>query len=264
MENQMNGNFIGVFDSGAGGITILKEMKKMLPKESFVYFGDSLYTPYGDRSEDWIRERSLVIASMLVENGAKALVIACNTASAAGAAAVREKYPDIPVVAVEPALKLAVDESKKSHLENPAFLVMATDATLRLEKYHTLEEKLHDDANFIPLPCVGLADRIEKGDFDGEDLKEYLEEKLSEYKGKVDGVILGCTHYPLIKKQIANAVGDVPMYDGANGCARRLKDLLEKNDLCSEGDGEIVYLTSSPEEGVTEKYRSLYEMTGDK
>ncbi len=210
-------DYVGVFDSGVGGISVLSEMMRLLPEENFYYFGDSANAPYGEKSEDWVRTRSMQIADSMIEKGAKAIVIACNTATAAAAADIRGKYPDVPVIGVEPALKVAVTRH-----QGEKFLVMATNVTLRLEKYHALEQRLGTAADFFPLACDGLAARIEKGDLDADDLFELLERLLSPYIGQVDGVVLGCTHYPLIKAQIMQILGDIPMYDGGEGTAREL------------------------------------------
>ena len=251
---------IGVFDSGVGGISVLREMVRLLPEEKFFYFGDSAHAPYGEKTEDWVRERSLSIASNMVRGGVKAIAIACNTATAAAAASIRSAFPEIPVIGVEPALNVAV----RKH-QGKCFLVMATEVTLRLEKYHTLEERLAGDARFIPLPCDGLAARIEKGNLDGDDLHELLEHLLSPYIGEVDGIVLGCTHYPLIKRQIMEIMGDLPLYDGGEGTARELVRRLNEAALRRKTGtaGEVVLYSSKREEGQKELYEWFYRLAGE-
>ena len=253
--------YIGVFDSGVGGLSVLSEMTRLLPAETFLYFGDSANAPYGERTEEWVRERSRQITDSMIRNGAKAIVIACNTATAAAAAVIREKYPAVPVIGVEPALKVAVTKHQGTD-----FLVMATNVTLRLEKYHTLEHRLEKEGKFYPLPCDGLAARIEKGDLDGEDLALFLEELLEPYIGQVDGIVLGCTHYPLIREQIRRIFGDIPLYDGGEGTARELKRRLTAAGLlagASEGSGKVVLYSSKKEPGQRELYESFFRLAGE-
>ena len=256
---------VGVFDSGVGGLSVLSEMTRLLPEERFVYFGDSANAPYGERTEEWVRVRSEEITDRMLANGAKAIVIACNTATAAAAAAIREKYPDVPVIGVEPALKVAV-----SRHQGADFLVMATNVTLRLEKYHTLEHRLEKEAKFYPLACDGLAARIEQGNLDGEDLAAFLMKLLSPYIGQVDGIVLGCTHYPLIKEQIRRIFGDIPLYDGGEGTARELKRRLlaagiaaKKNNRPSGASGQVYLYSSGKDPGQKELYESFYRLAGE-
>lgn len=253
--------YIGVFDSGVGGLSVLSEMKRLLPGETFLYFGDSANTPYGEKTEEWVRSRSEEITESMLNNGAKAIVIACNTATAAAAAAIREKHPDVPVIGVEPALKVAVSKH-----QGTSFLVMATNVTLRLEKYHTLEQRLTKDAEFYPLACDGLAARIEQGNLDGEDLSELLETLLAPYIGQVDGIVLGCTHYPLIKEQIRRIFGDIPLYDGGEGTARELKRRLERAGLLvpdTEKHGRVLLYSSKKEPGQRELYEAFFRTAGE-
>ena len=251
---------VGVFDSGAGGLSVLAAMKKELPSERFVYFGDSAFTPYGSRTEEWVRERSLELAGRLIDGGVKALVIACNTATAAAVKDIRAAWPELPVIGVEPALKVAVDAH--AHLEGTEaaktcrVLVMATRVTLRLEKYHDLAERLAKGAEFFPVACDGLAERIEQGNLDADDLHELLLKQIGPYKGKVESAVLGCTHYPLIRTQIRRILGDIPLYDGSAGTAREVKRRLAENgQLREEGAGSVQFFSSKN----TRETFALYE-----
>ena len=243
---------VGVFDSGAGGLSVLAAMKRELPSERFVYFGDSAYTPYGSKTEEWVRERSFALTRRLAEGGIKALVIACNTATAAAVKEIRAAYPELPVIGVEPALKVAVDAhahlSAQEAKETCRVLVMATRVTLQLEKYHDLAQRLAEGAVFYPVACDGLAERIERGDLEAEDLHDMLMRQIGPYKGKVESVVLGCTHYPLIRKQIRRILGDLPLYDGSLGTARELKRRLAETGRMAPGnspaDGSIEFLSS--------------------
>lgn len=252
-------NYIGVFDSGVGGISVLKELVRELPNENFLFFGDSANAPYGEKTNEQIRALSMRIADGMVEDGVKAIVIACNTATSAAAPAIREKYqPKIPIIGVEPALKPAAEADQKHN--DSRILVMATPATLHLEKFQRLEHRLEGEAIFYPVPCTGLAARIEKGNFDAPDMHELLEHLIGSYAGKVDGVVLGCTHYPFIKKQIREVIGDVPFYDGGAGTARELKRVLAGLGLltCRPHKGKVIFKSSidTPEEMAL--YQKLY------
>lgn len=222
--------YIGVFDSGVGGISVLKSLVDELPGEDFVFFGDSANAPYGEKPVERVLELSRAIVDDLISHGAKAIVIACNTATSAAAAALRAEYPDLPIVGVEPALKPATLAPRHGRI-----LVMATPVTLRLDKFHKLAEKWGSDSEVIGVPCVGLASRIEKGDLDAPDLLDLIEGLVGQYRGTVDSVVLGCTHYPFVKRQIRAVLGDVPLFDGAEGTARRTRSLLEQGGLLRDG-----------------------------
>lgn len=243
-------DYIGVFDSGVGGISVLKALIRELPYENFLYYGDSANAPYGEKSTEEIQQLSMTIADHFVEEGVKAIVIACNTATSAAASLIREKYQArMPVIGEEPALKPAAeaDEDRDSKI-----LVMATPATLRLEKFQKLKKRLEYEAEFIPVACVGLAARIEKGNFEAPDMKELLQKLIGPYKDKVDGIVLGCTHYPFVKKQIREVMGDVPLFDGGEGTARELRRELEERSLLRKEQvpGKVVFQSSldTPEE----------------
>ena len=183
-------NPIGIFDSGLGGISVLRELVRIMPSEDFIYLGDSLHAPYGTKTLEEVRQRSIENAEFLFDKGAKGLVVACNTATSAAVRLLREMYPYIPIVGIEPAVKPAVN-----CMEHPKVLVMATPMTIREEKFHKLMDRYKEQGEIIPLPCPGLMNFVERGDLDGEDLEKYLSELLFEYKhNKVDAVVLGCTH----------------------------------------------------------------------
>lgn len=230
---------IGFLDSGIGGVTVLRQALKLLPNEDYVFFSDSKNNPYGDRPDDEIINRCDEIISLLINQyGCKAIVIACNTASAKAVATLREKYT-LPIVAIEPAYKMVHDLNPNGYT-----LVMATKGTLESEKFHKLYTKYNNDNSSL-LACVGMADLIEQNK--EEKLKEYLENLLEEYKNKVDNVVLGCTHYPLATKQIKEVLGDVKFFDGAYGTSKQLKRVLEQQELlCDKNDkGKITFMDSS-------------------
>lgn len=224
-------NFVGVFDSGVGGMSVLKHLVAQMPDEKFHYFGDSAFAPYGTKSKEQITQRSAAITKKFIDEGAKALVIACNTATAAAADELRATYPHLPIVGVEPALKPAV-----TTYPHGTVVVLATKATLSLQKYHNLESRLHPSAKVISIPGEGLVELIESGQADSEQMHRRLTELLGDYAGQVDAVVLGCTHYPFIKKQISSVLGNVEFFDGGAGAAHQLKRLLEQQNLLVSTD----------------------------
>ena len=234
---------IAVFDSGVGGISVLKELVKILPNENYIYYGDSKNAPYGMKTKEEVKELTMNCAKTLFDRGAKALVVACNTATSAAVRALREKYPDIPIVGIEPAVKPAV-----SMKEHPTVLVMATPMTIREEKFRNLMNRYKDKGEIIPLPCPGLMDFVERGDLHSNDFRKYLEELLYEYRTrKVDAAVLGCTHYPFAKELIQEILGkEVAIFDGGEGTARELRRRLKASDLInpSTEKGTVIFENS--------------------
>ena len=250
--------FIGVMDSGVGGISVLKSMVVSLPHEDFVYYGDSANAPYGEKSADEVRRLTFKIAHMLIEEGAKALAVACNTATSAGISTLRETYPDIPIIGVEPAIKpAALSTGQKSQV-----LVMATPITLRQKKYLRLADSLSDKADFISVPCPGLAGRIEQGNLESKDLTEMLQDLIGKYRGKADCVVLGCTHYPFIKKQIRQVIGDLPLFDGNEGTAKELSRRLREAGLLNSKaeEGRIIFRSSRDTETEIGLYKKFFNL----
>lgn len=239
--------YVGVFDSGAGGISVLKALIDELPHERFAFFGDSRYTPYGDKPVSWVLERSRQITQGLLDDGCKAVVIACNTATSIAADALRAEFSDVPIVGIEPALKPA---ALAPH--HRSILMMATVATVRLEKFQRLAAAWGSRSVVHAVGCEGLADRIERGNLDAPDLHELLERLVGEYRGRVDSVVLGCTHYPFVRRQIAQVVGDVPFYQGGPGTARQTRRRLAQAGLLAphdqEGTVELMSSVAGPEQ----------------
>lgn len=246
--------FVGVMDSGVGGISVLRELVRELPHEDFRFFGDSANEPYGEKGDDQVRALTGAVVGRMVADGAKAVVIACNTATSAAAGQLRASY-DLPIVGVEPALKPACEA-----LPGGSILVMATPVTLRLEKFHQLERTYGAGCRIIEAPCPGLASRIEQGNLDAPDLHELLVRLVGEHAGKVDGVVLGCTHYPFVRRQIAQVVGDVPFFDGASGTARQTRRLLAERGLLSERAtaGAVAFASSNDTPEQLELYRRFF------
>lgn len=237
---------IGVFDSGIGGVTVLREIIKLLPNENYIYYSDSINNPYGDKSDKEILTICDKIVEKLIKNDCKAIVIACNTASAKAVKFLRKKYNEIPIIAIEPAYKMVHDYA----YDNPT-LVMATKGTIESEKFNLLFKKYNNHKTYL-YPCVGLADIIENGT--KEDLKKYLKSNLGIYIGKVNNVVLGCTHYPLIQEELKQILGNVTFFNGAPRLAVHLKEILEENNLIAKNEyGRISFIDTSNKSKEKEK-----------
>lgn len=237
---------IAVFDSGVGGISVLREMVREMPWEDFLFYGDSKNAPYGTKTKEEVRALTFSRVEEFRREGVKAVSIACNTATSAAVRSLRQTYPDLPIVGIEPAVKPAVTENPGGRV-----LVMATPMTIREEKFHKLVNRFQDQAEIIPLPCAGLMEFVEKGKAGTKEVREFLRQLLWEYiEHPVDAVVLGCTHYPFVRSDIQKVLGDqVKIYDGARGTARELHRRirvagLERDD--KNRIGRVVFQNSAP------------------
>ena len=226
-------DYIAVFDSGVGGISVLRELVRLLPNENYLYFGDSANAPYGQKTTEQVRELTLSAAEMLMARGLKALVVACNTATAAAIDALRERYPDTVIIGIEPALKVAAD-----HFPSKRVGVMATPVTLREEKFHHQLDRF-PNMEVFSIPIAGLVELIEAGG-SIEEAEALLRPQLAPYIGKLDAVVLGCTHYPFAAEAISRILGtDTVLLDGGEGTARETKRRLENAGLLCDGPGSV-------------------------
>lgn len=239
---------VAVFDSGVGGISVLREIVKEMPWEDYIFFGDSKNAPYGTKTKEEVRQLTFRHVEAFRKEGVKAVAIACNTATSAAVRALRQAYPDLPIVGIEPALKPAA-------LENPGkrILVMATPMTIREIKFRKLLARFEDMAEIIPLPCAGLMEFVEQGKAGTREVRDFLRQLLWEYiEHPVDAVVLGCTHYPFVQKDILSVLGPgVKIYDGAAGTARELHRRikaagLERKDQSQKGS--VTFKNSAPGE----------------
>lgn len=221
---------VGVFDSGIGGLSILRALRAALPHEPFVYFADSAHAPYGERNDAYVADRSLAIATQLRhQHGIKALVVACNTATAVAIATVRNAHPDLPVVGVEPAIKPAVAHTRTGHIG-----VLATRGTVNSAKFNGLLASLAATARFTVTPCDGLARAIEAQN--ESEIKALIHLYTSatgtfgHTNGAIDTLVLGCTHYPLEHAAFQDAVGsDITLVEPGQAVARQLSRVLESH-----------------------------------
>ncbi len=216
---------IGVFDSGIGGLTVLEELKKTLPKEDFIFYADSKNNPYGEKTDKELYNITSNIVDFLIDKGCRIIVIACNTATTRCIKYLREQYPDIVFIGTEPAVKLACDDDYHTTL------VMATPATIQSERLQILiHENQKDLDTFYLVPCYGLADAIEQGDVKKQE--EIVSDIYNGYKEcDIESIVLGCTHYPYIKDLISKYFKGVALLDGNLGVAKETKRQMEKHKL---------------------------------
>lgn len=242
---------VGVFDSGLGGLSTLRELIRLMPGEDFIYYGDHANSPYGTKDLQTVRDLSVSCADLLVGRRIKALVIACNTATSAAVNEIRARYPFIPVIGAEPAVKPAVTAFPGSDI-----IVMATERTLSERKFKDLCAGYRDRANIIPAPFPGLVEFVERGQTDTKELESFLSERLSHYLTPAcRAIVLGCTHYPFVRGAIQKAAGEgITLFDGNVGIAKEVRRRLA-GDLTLSGKekGSVIFTGS----GLTEKLRKL-------
>lgn len=250
-------SYIAVFDSGVGGVSVLRELRALLPRERFYYFGDSANAPYGRKTTEEVRALTLAAGKKLLEDlGCKALVVACNTATAAAITDLRERYPDRIIVGIEPALKLACDRHPGGTIG-----IMATDVTLREQKLAALMERVKRDCTVLRVQAPGVVELVEAGKCDTPEAVALMEKLLGPYAADLDALVLGCTHYPFMKGAMAKVLGDgVELLDGGEGTARETKRRLAEAGLLNDGEGELFVENSS---GNPEKIRLTLALLGE-
>lgn len=235
---------IGFFDSGIGGLSVLKETIKVLPNENYIYFGDSINAPYGIKNVSEVKRLTFNAVKFLLSKNVKAIVIACNTATSAAIEELRGQYANIPIIGIEPAVKPAVELNREGSI-----VIMATPMTLAESKFAKLQSKYKKIANIEPLPCAGLAEIIDEGKITGEEIHSYLVNKLKDIENmEIGSIVLGCTHYPLIKEEIIKVIGsEIPVIDGSLGTSKQLKRMLSSRKI----------LNTSNSKGNVQIYNSL-------
>ena len=245
---------IAVFDSGVGGISVLRELVARMPEEQYIYFGDSANAPYGNRTTEEVRELTLKAAAMLYERGIKCLVVACNTATAAAITQLREIYTDIVVIGIEPALKMATDRFPNGHVG-----IMATQVTLREEKLDLLVERF-PSAKVERIPAPGLVELVEQGKADSPETEALLRKILEPYMGRLDAIVLGCTHYPFVRDTVKKILGpQVKVLDGGEGTARQTCRCLAEKGWLGRGEGSVKMENSSGRQELLDLGRKLLE-----
>lgn len=252
----MSNRPVGMLDSGLGGISVLAQALRDLPGEDYVYFGDTAHIPYGDKEPQEVLRLTRLGVDRLLAHGCKAIVIACNTATSVAAQQLRSEL-SLPVIGIEPALKPA------SLLPGDGqILVLATQVTLRLPKFQALMSLYGDHAT--PVPCSGLMECVEDGQLEGERVQTLLASLLTPYLNQpIKAVVLGCTHYPFLRKAIASFLPPgTPLVDGNAGTVRQLGRRLKEENLLAPGDkpgGSVTFLSSSEEEATLRRMRQMLE-----
>ncbi len=223
---------IGVFDSGVGGLSVLAEIRQLLPAESLLYVADCGHIPYGEKSPEFIRERCRLVAEFFKGQGAKALVVACNTATVAAVADLRSAYPEWPLVGMEPAVKPAAAATRSGVVG-----VLATTGTLQSAKFAALLDRFASDVQVITRPCPGLVELIEAGDLHSPVLRQLLQGYVAPLlEAGCDTLILGCTHYPFLRPLLSELIPPgVSLIDTGAAVARQLQRLLIKDGLLAAG-----------------------------
>lgn len=253
---------IGIFDSGIGGVSVLREIRTLLPEEDLLYFGDSANLPYGEKSMEQIRSLSERVIRFLLAHKCKLIVIACNTASAAALKYLRSQYPETVFVGMEPAVKPAAEQTQTGVVG-----VIATTATFQGELFASVVERFAREVRVLHQPCPGLVQQIEAGKLDTPDtetmLRGWLRPMIDQH---IDALVLGCTHYPFVRPVLQKILGEkVRIIDPAPAIARRVKSLLgEAGQLhTGGGKGETVYYTSGTKEAFAATLLALTGESGD-
>ena len=246
-------DYIAVFDSGVGGISVLCKLLRILPNERYLYFGDSANAPYGTRSREEVVALTLATMERLKKRGVKAFVIACNTATSTAFDIVKELHSDTIVVGIEPALAQAAEKHPGGTVG-----VLATPRTLAGDRFKASQAKYADRVNAIPLPAPGLVELVEAELGDSPQTDELLKKLIGPYIGKLDALLLGCTHYPFARNSIRRVLGpDVDLIDGAVVTAEETKRALEEAGLLYRGPGELTLENSIPGDRLIGLYRRL-------
>lgn len=237
---------IAVFDSGVGGISVLRELVRLLPNENYIYFGDSKNAPYGTKSTDEVRRLTILNTEKLFSLGAKAIVVACNTATSAAIDFIRASHKDKIVIGIEPALKPAAENRTGTKIA-----VMATPVTLREEKFCRLMQAVHGQNEIIELPCPHLVELVEGGKAESDETYNYLKDIFNPYiNSPPDAVVLGCTHFPFAKNVLKRLLPNAEFFDGGEGTAKETMRRLKNDGILnlSGKKGNIRFIFSAPEE----------------
>ena len=246
-------DYIAVFDSGVGGLSVLRHLRRLMPGERFLYYGDSANAPYGVRSRQQVRELTFAAVEMLLNRGIKALVVACNTVTSVAIDQLRARYPELIIVGIEPALKLAADLFPGGGIG-----VMATPLTLREEKFARLMARCDDHCTIYKIPAPTLVGIVEAGKVDTEQTRQMLRELFEPYRGRLDALVLGCTHYPFASHTISHILDDrVAILDGGDGTARETRRRLAAAGLLENGAGELIVENSRNTPEIMELSRRL-------
>lgn len=241
---------IGVFDSGLGGLSVLKELRKLLPNEDYIYYADSINVPYGEKSDEELLDLTSKIVDYLLEKDCKLIVIACNTATTSCMKRLRELYPDTIFVGTVPAIKVAYDHNYKNTI------ILSTPYTTKSKRVQELmRDYTRNDQELYLVSGENLASLIE--DNNSVEIANVLNKVLSPYKDKADSIVLGCTHYSLIKEEIEKVLPNVVQLDGCKGISEEVKRQLENNNLIENNTGDLTIINTKNDELVKRSYEIL-------
>ncbi len=258
----MNKNPIGFFDSGVGGISVLKIAMEVLPEEDFIYYGDSLHAPYGEKDVDTIRQLSKDVTEFLLSKHCKAIVVACNTATSAAVEELRKTYAPIPIIGIEPALKVAIEKTTQGEI-----LVLATHRTLAEKKFKALLDRYQKSRTITTLALHGLVEIIENGEDFQDKAYHYLSQVLPMETSTLSSVVLGCTHYPFVKPSLRKILPkSTIIIDGSQGTAVHLKDVLTQENLLNRDNPnrQVALYNSSPNKDMISLSYKLLHSQDDK
>lgn len=241
---------IGIFDSGVGGLSVFREIVRILPEEKYIYWSDNAHCPYGEKSREYIIDRARAVTSFLMEQGADIIVVACNTATAAAISTLREEFP-VPFIGMEPAVKPAAQATRSGVVG-----VLATAGTLKATKYMDTRAKWARDVRIVEHIGQGFVELVEKGNVSGPEAESIVEKSVRPLiEAGADTIVLGCTHYPFLAETIMKAAGTpVTLIDPAPAVAKHLMEVMQENGLIRK-DGFSMSLHSS---GESETLKKIY------
>jgi glutamate racemase len=248
---------LGVFDSGVGGLSVLREIQRLLPHEEILYFADQAHVPHGSRTQTEVRGFCFAVADYLLRQNAKLIVVACNTDSAAALKPLRERYPDTPFVGMEPAVKPAVARTQTGVVG-----VIATPTTFQGELFANTVDRFAQNVRVLTQTMPGLVEMVEQGEVSGPRVEALLRERLAPLQAEhIGSLVLGCTHYPFVRESIASVLGpDVPIIDPSPAIARQVERVLYQHRLLeSTGEGSTKFITSGDPSNLA---RSVLQLLG--
>lgn len=248
---------VGIYDSGSGGLSVLREILKILPKERYVYYADNAFCPYGEKTPDFIRQRGRIITEYLLGCGADIIVVACNTATGAAISTLREEYADVPFIGMEPAMKPAAMSSKSGVIG-----VLATASTFKASKYLNTKEIYGGGVKIIERVGIGFVELVENGILDGPEAEEVVRASLLPMlDAGADRIVLGCTHYPFLIAPISRIAGpSVEIIDPAPAVARQLHNVMESRGLLRGNAGPGLPDVSLAASGDETSEKRIYEL----
>ena len=251
---------VGIFDSGSGGLSVFRELRKLLPEESFVYYSDNAHCPYGEKGRDYIISRAQWITGFLLDKGADIIVVACNTATAAAISTLRNEYPDVPFIGMEPAIKPAVKRTSTGVVG-----VLATAGTLKADKYLNTREKWAENVKIAEHIGQGFVELVETGKTSGPDAEAVVRNSLQPILDEgADVIVLGCTHYPFLSETISKVASELypdrelKIIDPAPAVARHALEVMEEKGLISAKGFSMELNASGDDTNLRKLYNTLY------